>query len=230
MAQPKVIGYTRVSTAEQADGYGLPVQEKAIRSYCRANGLRLVAVLSDEGVSGSNGLDSRHGLAEALARIERGEATGLVVYRFDRLARDFVLQETLYQRLSQQDVRVLSVKEPETEGDEALTNMVRQLLGVVAQYEKALIRGRLAAGKAAKAADRGYCGGRPAYGFRASAGELVTNADEAELVGTVTGMRNAGESYRSIATALAEKGMTTRSGGPFNPNQVRRIAQRAGVA
>ena len=77
MAKTKVIGYTRVSTAEQVDGFGLDVQEAAIRAYCKAENLRLVAMVSDEGQSGSNGLDDRRGLAEGLARIERGEATAL---------------------------------------------------------------------------------------------------------------------------------------------------------
>ena len=89
MPQVKVIGYVRVSTAEQAtEGFGLDIQAKAIRAYCKAQKLRLVAILSDEGISGSNGLDTRRGLAEALARIEHGEASGLVVHKLDRLARD----------------------------------------------------------------------------------------------------------------------------------------------
>src|SRR5450631_347777 len=99
MPKPKVIGYTRVSTTEQVEGFGLDVQEAAIRKYCKADGLHLVAMLTDQGQSGSNGLDDRLGLAEGLARIERGEASALVVYRLDRLARDLILQETLHERL-----------------------------------------------------------------------------------------------------------------------------------
>ena len=69
-AKPKALGYVRVSTDEQAaNGYGLEVQRAAIREYCRAQGLALVGILSDEGMSGSNGLDSREGLAEVLARV-----------------------------------------------------------------------------------------------------------------------------------------------------------------
>lgn len=229
MGLAKVIGYTRVSTAEQVDGYGLEVQEKAIRAYCRTNRLKLVAILSDQGMSGSNGLDTRRGLAEALGRIESGEASGLVVYRFDRLARELILQETIYQRLTQQGFEVLSVKEPETDGDEATANMVRQMLGVVAQYERALIRGRMLAGKAAKVAHGGYGGGRPAYGTMAANRELVPNPDEEAIVERVVTMRRQGSSYRQIATSLSNEGLTNRSGGPWNPNQVRRITQRATV-
>ena len=36
MAKQRVIGYTRVSTTEQVDGFGLDVQEAAIRAYCKS--------------------------------------------------------------------------------------------------------------------------------------------------------------------------------------------------
>jgi DNA invertase Pin-like site-specific DNA recombinase len=229
-ARQRVVGYIRVSTAEQVDGFGLQVQEKAIRAYCRAQRLRLVAILSDEGISGSNGLDSRHGLAEALARIEAGEATGLVVYRFDRLARDLILQETVYQRLTQKGYQVLSVKEPEQQGDEATANMVRQMLGVISQYERCVIRGRMAAGRAAKKADGRYIGGRIAYGLRVVNGDLVKDENESDIVDLVTTMRRGGASYRTIVAALADAELTTRRGGAFTPGTVRSIALKAGVA
>jgi site-specific DNA recombinase len=64
VAKPKALGYVRVSTDEQASkGHGLDIQRRAIASYCKAQGLVLVDVLADEGVSGSNGLDDREGLA-----------------------------------------------------------------------------------------------------------------------------------------------------------------------
>ena len=87
MGQQKAIGYLRVSTAEQANGFGLEVQEQAIRTYARDRDIRLVSVLEDAGQSGSNGLDDRPALAKGLADLESGPATALIVYRLDRLAR-----------------------------------------------------------------------------------------------------------------------------------------------
>src|SRR4051812_28580331 len=99
MAKMRAFGYVRVSTSDQADGYGLEAQEAAIKTYCRAEGLRLVEILRDEGVSGSNGLDTREGLGVALARLEAGDGDLLVVSRLDRLARDLLVQETVLSRL-----------------------------------------------------------------------------------------------------------------------------------
>ena len=62
MARQKVFAYLRVSTDEQVQhGNGLDIQEAAIRSYCKAQNLNLVEVFKDQGISGSNGLDSRRG-------------------------------------------------------------------------------------------------------------------------------------------------------------------------
>jgi DNA invertase Pin-like site-specific DNA recombinase len=230
MAKQRVIGYTRVSTAEQVDGFGLDVQEAAIRAYCKAENLRLVAMVSDEGQSGSNGLDDRRGLAEGLARIERGEATALVVYRLDRLARDLLLQETVHARLEAGGAAVLSVSEPAVEGDDATRILVRQLFEGIAQYEHAVIRGRLMVGKAAKVAKGGYGGGRPAYGYRVAGGALVVDESESAVTDLVARLRKSGESYRTIAAALSDAGLATRAGGDWNPNQVRRIAMRSGAA
>jgi DNA invertase Pin-like site-specific DNA recombinase len=66
----KVVGYVRVSTAEQNEnGYGLEAQEGAIRAECDRRGWTLLEVIRDEGVSGKS-LD-RPGIRLAL---ERGAA------------------------------------------------------------------------------------------------------------------------------------------------------------
>jgi DNA invertase Pin-like site-specific DNA recombinase len=47
------------------------------------HGYALVAVFADEGISGSNGLDSRVALADALDAVRQGAAMEVVVYRLD---------------------------------------------------------------------------------------------------------------------------------------------------
>src|SRR5690242_12478196 len=92
----KLVGYLRVSTDRQAEeGLGLDVQEHAIRSWAKQEGHRISLWARDEGMSGSNGVETRVGLLDALGAIQSGAARGLVVYRLDRLARDLVLQEQL---------------------------------------------------------------------------------------------------------------------------------------
>ena len=79
-------GYARVSTAEQShDGVSLDAQREKIRLYAELYGLDLIEMVTDAGVSAKT-LD-RPGLIHVLGLLERGEATGLVVYKLDRLTR-----------------------------------------------------------------------------------------------------------------------------------------------
>lgn len=229
MALTKAIGYMRVSTDRQAEeGMGLAIQERAIRAWAKANGRRLVDVLSDEGESGANGLDSRVGLAEALARIERGEATELVVYRFDRLARKLLLQLTIADRLEQAGAAVVSVQEPKVDGPDELAELVRNVLGSIAAYERAVIRGRLAAGKRAKAEAGGYLGGPTVpYGVTVRDGVIVDDEVERQVVELVRAGRAAGRSYRELCGDLEEAGLRPRRASSWQPAVVRRIALRA---
>ena len=105
-SQGRVVGYLRVSTDAQAEhGFGLDVQEQAIRQWAKRENKVLTELFSDAGVSGSNGLESRVALADALSAMKEGRAEGLVVYRLDRLARDLVLQETLLLEIRRLELR-----------------------------------------------------------------------------------------------------------------------------
>ena len=82
----KVIGYARVSTAEQASGgISLEAQEAKIRAYCDLHDLELVEVIIDGGESAKN--LKRPGLQRGLAMLKKKTVGGLVVCKLDRLSR-----------------------------------------------------------------------------------------------------------------------------------------------
>lgn len=222
----KLIGYLRVSTDKQAEhGLGLAVQERAIRAWAKAEGHKILAWYRDEGISGSNGLDTREGLAEAFRELESGQADGLVVYRLDRLARKLASQETWIERLEQRGRKVLSVTEPEYGEDETRT-FVRQVLGAVAEYERAVINRRMQSGRALKAERGGYAYGSPAYGLKAVAGELTADEAEQRGIARISELKAAGASVRQIAAALNSEGLPTKRGGQWQPESVARVVRR----
>lgn len=223
----RAIGYVRVSTDEQTKHFGLGIQRQQITGYCKQHDLNLVNIYSDEGISGSNGLASREGLAHALAALEGHEATVLVVSKLDRLARDLMLQETTIARLRAAGAFVVSVTEADVDSDDPTRVLVRQVLGAIGQYERALIRGRVQAGQAAKRARGGYACGRPPFGWRAEGGELVKDPDEWPGVELARRLRAEGLSLREIAGQLSGAGFRPKAGTTWGPSQVARVLERA---
>lgn len=209
----KVILYTRVSTDKQAEqGLGLQVQEKALRAWARNGSHKVVGLYTDSGISGSNGLDTRPGLAAAFADTQAGKAAALVVYRLDRLSRKLADQETWIEQLERAGRKVISITEPEY-GEDEMRALVRQILGAVAQYERAVIRKRLANGRAEKHAQGGYAYGGPPYGWAAVGKELVPVEDEQQVLVVMRQLRATGMSYAAVASALNDAGHVARRGG-----------------
>jgi DNA invertase Pin-like site-specific DNA recombinase len=229
----KVVGYLRVSTDRQAEeGLGLEVQEAAIRSWARSKGHRLEKVLSDEGISGSNGIETRLGLAEALDLLKVGDAEGLVVYRLDRLARDLVLQEQLLAEIWRMGAEAFSTSDAEQgylqdDPSDPSRKLIRQVLGAVAEYERAMIRLRLEAGRRRKSQSGGYAGfGSPPFGYRSDGGALVSDPDEQNTLARIGTLHDDGKSLRQIARALDSEEHKPRRGDYWQPRQVGRIVGR----
>ena len=85
-ARTAVAGYVRVSTEQQADeGVSLDAQHTKLQAYAVAMDLELVAVFEDAGRSAKS--LARPGLQAALASLEHGSASGLLVAKLDRLTR-----------------------------------------------------------------------------------------------------------------------------------------------
>lgn len=217
-----MLGYVRVSTARQAEeGAGLEVQESKLRTWCMEGDHELVEIHRDEGVSGS--LVDRPGLAMALADMEAGRADVLAVYRLDRLARDLIVQETILERLARAGRQVRSVTEPEIDGSDPTRVLIRQVLGAIGQYERALIVARMHAGRMAKAAKGGYAYGSPPFGWRAVEGELVIDADEQAAMARIDELRRQRISLREIGERLVAEGYRPKRATRWHPESLRRL-------
>jgi DNA invertase Pin-like site-specific DNA recombinase len=221
--ESQVVGYVRVSTQEQVGGFGLDVQRSAIERYCAEHGLKLVRIAEDAGISGSNGLDTRQGLSEALVMIENHQVSTLVVYRLDRLARDLLIQETVMGRIRQAGGQIVSVSEPDIDSDDPTRVLVRQVLGAISQYEKAVIRGRMVAGRRAAIAAGRWGGGTRPFGFAGSDGRLDPLPEEQRVIAIARDLRAHGRSLREIADLLNRDGHRTKRGREWHAQQVARV-------
>ena len=223
----RALGYVRVSTTDQAErGQGLNIQRRGIREYCRAHRLVLLEIIGDEGISGERGLQGRPGLAEALRRIESHEASVLVLYRLDRLARDLLLQETVVERLRLGGASVINVSEPDVDSNEPTRILIRQVLGAISQYEKSLLKARMAAGRKLKAARGGYTGGIPRFGYCAVRGEYAPLESEQRIVVRIRTERAEGATFQAIANGLNADGLHAKLGGRWHRGGIMRVVRQ----
>lgn len=224
----RAVGYIRVSSGTQLDGYGLTVQEEQVRKCARRFGFRLVRVLRDEGVPGSIEAVDRPGLAEALNLIESGSAEVLVTPRLDRLARKLTIQEAALAHVWKLGGRVFACDQGEVQQDDPddpMRKAMRQMMGVFAELERGMIVARLRRGRAAKKKTGGYVAGRPPYGLRASDGALVKDPDEQTVIKRARILQRKGLSLREIARSLEADGHRPRRGGEWHPTQVARLVE-----
>lgn len=229
----KLIPYLRVSTDRQADeGTGLDVQSDAIRRWAKANGHTLTKAYTDRGVSGAKELEHRPRLMDAIGALKARQAGGLVVYRLDRLARDLIVQESLLAEMRRLGAQVFTTSPAEAgylEDDptDPSRRLIRQVLGAVAEYERAMTALRLRSARDRKRELGEYAGfGSPAFGLRSEGGNLVPADDEQRAIRRIVELRSDGASLPVIASTLAAEGVTSKRGGPWHPTTISRVLAR----
>lgn len=233
MTRVRYVAYLRVSTDGQADaGGGLEIQEAAVREWARRGRHRLVEVVADRGVSGTTPPDKRPGLSHVVALLAADRADGVVVPRLDRLARELVLQEQFLAELHRAGKELHSCSPTEdahlaNADDDPSRTLVRQILGSIAQYERAWIRLRLAAGRERKVMAGGHVYGPAPYGSAIVDGRLVKVPDEQLQIRRMRVMRAQGKSYREIGDQLEQIGARSRAEhGKWRPATIRAILMR----
>ena len=131
MTTKRAIASTRVSTDEQAKGYGLQTQLDAIRQYAASRGYDLTAEFPDD-YSGAS-MD-RPGLNRLREHVARSPIDRVIVYDIDRLARKSVYQMLIEEELGRWGVLVEYVTGQYAENDEG--RLQKQIRASIAEFEK----------------------------------------------------------------------------------------------
>ncbi len=215
----RVAFYARVSSDQQADSGTIASQIRALRERVQQDGCTVEEELSfsDDGYSGSTLL------RPALERLRDAAANGsidrLYVHSPDRLARKYAYQFLLIEELQRAGVELVFLNRAlgRTPEDELLL----QVQGVVAEYERAKILERSRRGKqhAARCGCIHVLGGAP-YGYRyvrkqegggAARYEIV--AEEAQRVQQMFAWVGRERlSLNEVARRLTSQGVPTRTG------------------
>ena len=79
----RVVGYIRVSSKKQIEGYSLKLQTNKIKEYCKLMEYELVEIYEDRGISGMS-LDKRDGFKDMVNYLKTNNIEGVVVYSLSR--------------------------------------------------------------------------------------------------------------------------------------------------
>ena len=160
------IGYMRTSSATNV-GEGKDSearQRKAIEGYAKSAGFVIVEWFYDKAVRGADAIIERPGFAAMLDRIAGNGVSTILVESPDRFARDLAVQLAGHDHLRKLGVTLIPATAPDFFTEDTPTAvLVRQVLGAIAQFEKATTVAKLKAARDRKIAAGEKCGGRKSY-------------------------------------------------------------------
>ena len=221
--------YARVSTPRQGREQTIESQLEALKVWAMENGHELSPedVHTDEGYTGSR-ID-RPGLDALRDGAEDGAFEVIGVLSPDRLARKYAYQVLLLEEFKRHGCEVVFLHHPIS--DDPNDQLLLQIQGAIAEYERAMIAERFRRGKLQKAREGHYIGAKAPYGYRyvpkrdGVPGHLVIDEAEAEMVRTLFGwLTEERITIRQITKRLNESSWNPRSGKhPWSPSTVHSI-------
>jgi len=142
-----------------------------------------------------------------------------------RFARDLIVQEVGFAMLKARGIDLIAADSPTSFLDDTPTaRLIRQVLGAVSEFEKAMLVAKLRGAR-----DRKRRMGIKVEGRKSIAEE---RPETVELARKLARARPKGgkRSLREISAALAETGHTTNTGRPYAPTAIKLMLARASNA
>lgn len=214
------VAYLRTSSATNV-GEGKDSHTRqlgAIEGFARRSGYVIQQpAYYDAAVSGADAIDIRPGFRALLSYLaENVDVRVILVETANRFARDLIVQETGYRLLQDRGIELIAVDSPGGFLDDTPTaQLVRQVMGAIAQFEKASLVAKLKGARERKRAAVGKCEGRKSLAEVRP--EVVTLARKLRRK-RATGKRL---SYRDIAAQLALQGHHNGKGNAYHASAIR---------
>jgi len=217
----QAVSYLRTSSASNvgADKDSDKRQRAAIAAHAKAAGIEIVEEFYDDAVKGADMVETRPGFAAMMQRLLSNGVRTIVVETASRFARDIVVQETGYAMLKSRGITLIAADKPDAFLDDGPTaTMIRQILGVVSQFEKAMAVSKLKGARDRKSAERG----------RRIEGRKPLAETKPEAVAKAKQLHKEHYSLRAIAAELAAEGHLNKSGKPYTAQSIANMLKGAG--
>lgn len=192
--QTKVALYIRVSTEEQGEKYGIPMQQEAILSYLKSRGKlddkRDSMVLAgeeyiyiDKGISGLTQMDERPAFSSLMEDVKNSLAKPfdtVAVFKVDRFARKLKILLNIIDFFEENNIKFISVNES-IDTSTPFGRAILGIMGVIAELEIETTKIRTTSGKR-KAKELGVFIGSIPYGYKSKDKKLEPFHKEVEII------------------------------------------------
>jgi DNA invertase Pin-like site-specific DNA recombinase len=217
----KAIGYYRTSSASNVgdDKDSLIRQKLAVERYAKQAGYTITDEFYDAAVSGADALDDRKGFSEALRRIASNGVRTIIVETASRFARDLIVAETGFRRLSEAGITLIAADAPNSFLDDTPTSVfIRQVLAAVQQLDRTMTVAKLRGARQRKRATGVKVDGRKSYAEKVP-----------DTVARAKALRASGMTLKQVSQQMTIEGFRTASGAPYQMSAIgRMISGRAG--
>lgn len=213
--------YSRVSTDMQRDkGLSVPRQMEWLEEEAKKHGFTQFKHFSDNGYSAAT--PNRPAYKDLLSDIENELIDAVVVYKFDRLARNVQDLLSFVDLLNKHGVKFISISE-NLDTTSPTGRLILTVLGSLAEWERSITVERVKDVMYDKANKGHFCGGQPAYGYNVKDKHLVINEAEAKIVKKIFERFEEFLSFRKVVIWLNDKGYLTKRGQSWPTATVKRI-------
>ena len=211
------VAYLRTSSATNVgpDKDSDKRQRAAIEAFAKRAGFTIIDEYYDKAVSGADRIDERPGFREMLQRLASNGAKTIIVESPDRFARDLAVQLAGHDVLKELGIAIIPASAPDFFTEDTPTAvLVRQVLGAIAQFEKASAVAKLAAARKRKREREGRCEGRKP--LSTTRPEVVALARKLRRRKPKGGQL----SLRAVSAQLAARGYLNERGKPYAAKSV----------
>ncbi|UVC19011.1 recombinase family protein [Mesorhizobium onobrychidis] len=219
----QAVAYLRTSSAANvgADKDSERRQGEAVEAFARSTGYEIIESYYDAAVSGADAVTARPGFSAMLERLLSNGVRTILVETASRFARDLIVQETGYEMLKSRGIELIAVDSPDSfVGNTPTANLIRQVLGAVSEFEKAMLVEKLKGARERKRRETGKkVGGRRNYAEIDGGLELIALAKKLHRY-PVNGRQR---TLADVAKALAGAGYLSSAGKPYTPTAVSRM-------
>jgi site-specific DNA recombinase len=225
----RAVGYTRVSTEEQAKGgVSLDMQRAKITAYASLEELDLVEVVEDAGLSGCS-IRHRPGVRRVLHMVREKQVETVIIYKMDRLARNTVEALEIAKLMDARGVALHSITE-KLDTQSAIGKFFFTLMASLAEMERNLISERICSAMERKRELGQATTGNPQYGFRIIDGMVIPDPTEQEIIERILALHQQRLTIYQIVEILQREGRVNRKRKPFAKTQVHSIIQQRKAA